>query len=73
MNKQLNMIASPKEDMEMMDIINENHRKSWEKAIRKAKKDKRDTIIANIIIYVGLVVGTIGLLLLLSMVEHLTF
>lgn len=73
MNKELNMIGSTKEDLEMMAIIEENHLRVRKDNIKKSKKDKRDELIAKIVVGFGSVVGTLGLMYLIALVESLKF
>lgn len=76
MSKELNMIGSTKEDLEMMEIINANQRKVREDNIKKSKLAKREAWMIKAIMFligVGITLGTLFIMYLVAWIESLTF
>ena len=76
MNNELNTMWGTEEDMEMFDIINENHLKAKREAVKRSKKAKREAFMVKAIMFligVGMTIGTLLVIYLVAWIESLTF
>lgn len=61
------------ETQKMFDIIHENRRKVRAFNIKRAKKQKKQAIIDNIVMFLGSSIFMIGLLTFIAVIESMKF
>lgn len=61
------------ETQEMFDIIHENRRKVRAFNIKRAKKQKKQSIIDNVFMFLGSSIFMIGLMTFIAVIESLKF